>query len=1243
MARFMIKASEYKNVCKAVNDRKLAELKKEIIEILKKQDEKEVKKAIDYFNSQELHYTHLEKSFITGKWIEKAGYGIGTVRIWKGKKYKKIAPGKWARVFEKEGRGTNIAIGKLIARVQKIDNVEDLMAFVMQNKQRFVDENGVDLPVLDKLRAAVDERNGNVGSKEKTETKFDSKEVLANLDKYVKTIGGVYGIKKYTEDDDTEKTFARIKDHFDSDSTKTYDDAQGWNQAARQIAEYAKKEGLSTDELIKQSIKNNIKDESIEGTPTFGGKKTEYMERLEEQSKKAEEGKNRQTETKVNGYGEATDREITSLAYKRDVARKERDFNSYFGRGMDKKNNNRGYSKPAKEKEDLESALKEVEDAIDNAGDYDDVEELEKERKQLLKKLGKKPAETSKQTDYYKDISEVLTKDEKRRINEKVEEYSKENEWSIPAADMKKFVKDWQSALKETDKHTKAEKLYEIYSKLEDANWHDENKKLLAGNFEYFNDKYFKNMYGEEPEEKPAEKKSPEKLLKEMGFETMEKVSYNGDKWKVAGVSLDSDGNAVGVSLTPDRQSGNLKSSNVTVEDIGKIKKEKPAEKEESENKTYWIQDSKGNRITSEDAKARIKDQLNQIDSFNELIAERSKADGMKMEVAKRSLEQDNKYLMDRLNPEDRKEIESEAEKHQNRSDAMKGNKNAYKGGLAKDTVKFVNAVKGEPYHDFETDINKFAIYSDDLGKQTGLVITQDIADIIDSHNEPSILDWKDAVAEEIHNKYPKIEASYIKLGLGGIRPGYRNGKKESIKVIPSKEEISSNKEKVAKRPSGKIATSNPDKLKPISSHEKVADGKVKMPYSKELSEEVKQLVGALDNKKKHSRPREFFTKVYYDNGNLVASDGYSLKIIKVGELDGINNGSYVDIDNSKDGITITENKEFTKDYRFANYKRVIPDGNKEKVVLDNKALISKIKELKKDGSISNKDSFVTFDVNGNDLMLDGVKVGDVSAANFEGDNSDFFNMDANILSQYLSGDTTELITSTDTEKPMYIGNDSAVSIIMPQIKYERKYDSNGTETTEIRRKNYESLREDKKLGDEAKANKKAAQKLANKDYVDGIIDRYKRSVPANFEEKSIEKLKEWTTEQLQRMYKVANADIDSLMEKKDFNSNTFSGYSNKHYDMSPERLIGQHYAMKDHPAIVKELERLLEERGVKIEKSLFGDFITDMLVDEVIEDEEEDEENESEYNDYSAEQPELFNSTEFLVREALNRRYNCM
>lgn len=202
MAKLVVNTRELKN------EDTFKELKKEVIEILKKQDEREVKKAIEFFSAQESRYTHLEKS-ITGKWIEKAGYGIGTVRIWKGKKYKKIAPGKWARVFEKEGRGTNIAIGKLIAKVQKIDNVEDLMAFVMANKQRFVDDNGIDLPVLDKLRAAVDKKNnGGIGSKgtsKPAESKYKGlteselqKEVIKEFDNLPKE-NKAHGIDYYIE------------------------------------------------------------------------------------------------------------------------------------------------------------------------------------------------------------------------------------------------------------------------------------------------------------------------------------------------------------------------------------------------------------------------------------------------------------------------------------------------------------------------------------------------------------------------------------------------------------------------------------------------------------------------------------------------------------------------------------------------------------------------------------------------------------------------------------------------------------------------------------------------------------------------------------------------------------------------------------------------------------------------------------------------------------------------------------
>ena len=56
MARFLVKASEFKNVCKAVNDRKLAELKKEIIEILKKQE-------IQFIINQETVF-YIQKGYI---------------------------------------------------------------------------------------------------------------------------------------------------------------------------------------------------------------------------------------------------------------------------------------------------------------------------------------------------------------------------------------------------------------------------------------------------------------------------------------------------------------------------------------------------------------------------------------------------------------------------------------------------------------------------------------------------------------------------------------------------------------------------------------------------------------------------------------------------------------------------------------------------------------------------------------------------------------------------------------------------------------------------------------------------------------------------------------------------------------------------------------------------------------------------------------------------------------------------
>lgn len=256
----LIQKSELKEICKSLGKRKLEELKQEIIAILKKQEEKDYKKAIEQFSKEEKKYKYLEKS-ISGEWIEKAGYGIGTVRVWKGKKYKKIAPGKWARMYEKEGRGTNIAVGHLIAKVKKIDDIEELMNFVMQNKQRFQDENGMDLPILDKIRAEVDKQSGKIESKGKSENtvkkeeKYDRELIDSWKDDYKNFSTDVLKekIEVYT------KVLERVKnDHPSPDQRVTIKQNEHRLKALNELLEEKKNKPTEKKEETKVAIKGKF-------------------------------------------------------------------------------------------------------------------------------------------------------------------------------------------------------------------------------------------------------------------------------------------------------------------------------------------------------------------------------------------------------------------------------------------------------------------------------------------------------------------------------------------------------------------------------------------------------------------------------------------------------------------------------------------------------------------------------------------------------------------------------------------------------------------------------------------------------------------------------------------------------------------------------------------------------------------------------------------------------------------------
>lgn len=931
MAKFMVKKSELKNICKAVDDRKLAELKKEIIEILKKQDEKDFKKAVDYLESQELHYTHLEKSF-TGKWVEKAGYGIGTVRIWKGRKYKKIAPGKWARVFEKEGRGTNIAIGKLIAKVQKIDNVEDLMAFVMANKQRFVDENGIDLPVLDKLRAAVDKKNnGSVGSKE--------------------------------------------------------------------------------------------------------------ISKPEEKKKES--------------------------------------------------------------KEDLEVALKEVEDAIDNAGDYDDIEELEKERKQLLKKLGKKPAENPGK----KEESEA-------------EKHQNRNEAIKGDQNVRKFGADWEEKRKEIQSKLSAnldkmleghDKAKDVYEKLQS------NLDKTKADAELYR-KYLGNQ--EEPEDVKDFRKWCDDVIEQYRKEVTNTPSKEIiSKWEETARN------------TPTEK----------LEEVynGKQKVDYSNEYENFIDSTIINTFAKDKDLIFPQPYTMLKD-----------IATRKfdNSDKIRLEVIKKELDA-------RKNG-----TKAEFEKTKNRSDAMKGNKNAYKGKSDEELVKIRESYQA---------LGKRSPYFKDMSRE---------------EYESSL----DEMYEEIDKRnLRKIDSDSFK------KKETPKSKRSNVKVFADKE--------------------------PVGTFTKTGDNTVEMPAAKEtvaLFDSLKKSVSKDDT-------RPFMTDCYYDGENIISTDGRRLVCIKAGNI-GLDEG-FVKVKTENGKVKI---EKFEKDFgvslvkQFPNYKRVMPDKNEQQVSLDSKRLKEKLKEMKKDGAYD-ATGRVALEFKDGKVILDGTTVGQSDA---KLDGFDFIMLNAEQLTDaIINNDGQTMFISDNPMKPISISDGNSDIVIMPMYHegYLPDYDENRA------KKNAER---------EAKSEKKAAMKKKNQDYMADLINRYKRSVPANFEERSIKNIQEWSTEQLERMYKVANADIDSLMEKKEFNSNAFSSFTNKNYDMSPERLIQQNYAMKEHPAIVRELERLIKEKGGKIEKSLFDGFLFESLIEEDDDKMEEESEDESLFNDYSAEQPELFNSTEFKVREAFER-----
>jgi hypothetical protein len=99
--------------------------------------------------------------------MQKAGYPVGTIREWKGKKFIKVAPNKWRPKYDSHDRGAKMAISAIKRKVDQAKTAKELMDIVMENRERFSDTEGRPLPFVQELSDYVSGRNDTLDNQYK--------------------------------------------------------------------------------------------------------------------------------------------------------------------------------------------------------------------------------------------------------------------------------------------------------------------------------------------------------------------------------------------------------------------------------------------------------------------------------------------------------------------------------------------------------------------------------------------------------------------------------------------------------------------------------------------------------------------------------------------------------------------------------------------------------------------------------------------------------------------------------------------------------------------------------------------------------------------------------------------------------------------------------------------------------------------------------------------------------------------
>jgi hypothetical protein len=203
-----------------------------------------------------------------GALVTDVKYAEGTVRTRKDGDYRKQS-GKWVKIYSGEGRGASLAVTHAVKKIKAAKNVDELMDLVNANISRFYDKNGKLLPVVARLRDAVNESKTRINSAKKLKVKVQPFSDIAKISKdqygkgyhidFTSPTGGMNYTYYYNSREAAEKAYNTYKKDSLEELQKKTPTAESVNKNI-DFSKYADniKEKIVTlqknkDSLIKQS------------------------------------------------------------------------------------------------------------------------------------------------------------------------------------------------------------------------------------------------------------------------------------------------------------------------------------------------------------------------------------------------------------------------------------------------------------------------------------------------------------------------------------------------------------------------------------------------------------------------------------------------------------------------------------------------------------------------------------------------------------------------------------------------------------------------------------------------------------------------------------------------------------------------------------------------------------------------------------------------------------------------------